>query len=316
MAEPPGESWLRFDAFWHCDMGILRKLKIAAENPTLAGYYVWSRIDADRLINSYQQRAAKAGLDRLYFILSFDCDRPEDIDAAMDVHWRLMDLGICPAYAVPGELLKIGAKAYQRIAATGAEFLNHGHRWHMYFDPEAGDYRSCFFYDELPQNVVEEDVLLGDQCVKDVIGRRPTGFRTPHFGTFQRETELRFLHRILARLGYLFSTSTTPGFGLRYGPAFRRYGLLEIPVSGRGYSPFEILDSWSCFAAPGRKLTPQDYRRDAVRMAERLQGRAGLLNYYCDPSHIVDQPVFFETIQKLVKLAEPLSYGKFVERFA
>jgi len=297
-------------------MGILRKLRIAAENPTLAGYYAWSQIDADRLIKSYQRRAAQAGLDRLYLILSFDCDRPEDIDAAWEVHARLMDLGLCPAYAVPGELLEKGAKVYQRIAATGAEFLNHGHRWHMYFDQTSNGYMSCFFYDELPPDVVEEDVAGGDKDVTEIIGIKPTGFRTPHFGTFQRERELRFLHRILVRFGYRYSTSTTPGFGLRYGPMFRRYGLPEIPVSGRGRSPFEILDSWSCFAAPGRKLTPQDYRRDALRMAERLQGRAGLLNYYCDPSHVADQPVFFETMRDLVKVADPLNYAKLIERLA
>jgi len=297
-------------------MGILRKLRIAAENPTLAGYYAWSQIDADRLIKAYQRRAAQAGLDRLYLILSFDCDRPEDIDAAWEVHARLMDLGLCPAYAVPGELLEKGAKVYQRIAATGAEFLNHGHRWHMYFDQTSNGYMSCFFYDELPPDVVEEDVAGGDKDVTEIIGIKPTGFRTPHFGTFQRERELRFLHRILVRFGYRYSTSTTPGFGLRYGPMFRRYGLPEIPVSGRGRSPFEILDSWSCFAAPGRKLTPQDYRRDALHMAERLQGRAGLLNYYCDPSHVADQPIFFETMRELVKVAEPLNYAKLIERLA
>lgn len=296
-------------------MGVLRKLKIAAENPTMAGYYAWSRIDAGGLIKAYQRQAGQAGLDRLYFILSFDCDRPEDIDAAWEVHGRLMDMGLCPAYAVPGELLETGAKIYQQIAATGAEFLNHGHRWHMYFDEAAGTYMSCFFYDELPLEVVEEDMVGGDKDVTEIIGTKPAGFRTPHFGTFQTESQLRLLHRVLKRLGYVYSTSTTPGFGLCYGPAFLRYGVIEIPVSGRGDKPFDILDLWSCFAAPGRTLGPQDYRRDALRMAERLQTGAGLLNYYCDPSHVVNQPIFFETMRDLVKVAKPMSYTDLVKRF-
>src|SRR5439155_11641513 len=166
-------------------MGILRKLRIAAENPTLAGCYAWSRIDAGSLIKAYQRRATQSGLDRLYFILSFDCDRPVDIDAAWEVHGRLMDLGVCPAYAVPAELLKRGAKVYRQIASTGAEFLNHGRRWHMYFDQATGSYVSCFFYDELPPDVIEEDVAGGDRDVQEVIGAKPVGFRTPHFGTFQ-----------------------------------------------------------------------------------------------------------------------------------
>jgi hypothetical protein len=297
-------------------MGILRKLKIAAENPVMAGYYAWSRVNAGGLISTYQRQAEQAGLDRLYFILSFDCDRPEDIDAAAKVHARLMDMGICPAYAVPGELLREGANTYRQIAETGAEFLNHGHRWHMYFDEVAGTYMSCFFYDELPAEVIEEDVVGGDKDVTEIIGKKPAGFRTPHFGTFQTESQLRFLHRLLTRLGYVYSTSTTPGFGLCYGPAFRRYGLIEVPVSGRGDQPFDILDSWSCFAGPDRVLGPQDYRHGTLRMAERLRGRPGLLNYYCDPSHVVDQPIFFETIRELVELAEPMSYGQLMARFA
>ena len=282
----------------------------------MAGCYVRSRINADGLIKAYRRHAAHAGLDRLYFILSFDCDRPEDAAAAWEVHNRLMEIGLCPTYAVPGELLRKDADVYQRIAKTGAEFLNHGHRWHMYFDQAAGVYRSCFFYDELTSEVVEQDVVSGDKDVTETIGKKPIGFRTPHFGTYQTESNLRFLHRLLQRLGYVYSTSTTPGFGLCYGPAFRRYGLLELPVSGRGDKPFDILDSWSCFAAPGRTLTPDDYRRGALRMAQRLQGGAGLLNYYCDPSHIVDQPIFFETVRELVKVAEPVSYSELISRFA
>jgi hypothetical protein len=244
--------------------------------------------------------------------MSFDCDRPEDIESAWEVHSRLMDMGVCPAYAVPGELLRAGAKVYSRIADTDAEFLNHGHRWHMYFDRPTETYKSCFFYDELSRDVIAEDVEEGDKDVREILGRKPVGFRTPHFGTFQTESQLRYLHGLLSDFGYTFSTSTTPGFGFCYGPAFRRYGLIEIPVSGRGNNLFDILDSWSCFTAPDRVLGPQDYQRDALRMAERLQSKAGLLNYYCDPSHVVDQPIFFDTVRELTKVAEPTSYSSLI----
>lgn len=295
-------------------MGILRKLQVAAGNPMMAGCYAWSRLDPAGLLRSYQARARRAGLDRLYLILSFDCDTEKDIAAAWDVHSRLMDMGICAAYAVPGELLIEGQDVYRRIAGTGAEFLNHGHRQHMYFDEAAGMHLSCFFYDEQPPDVVETDVTEGDRTVTEVIGIKPSGFRTPHFGTFQTEAQLKFLHRVLQRLGYTFSSSTTPGFGLCYGPMFYRYGLMEIPVSGRGDSPFHILDSWGCFARPDRELGAEDYRRGAIGMSERLRGGAGLLNYYADPSHIAQQPVFFETMRELLKVAKPASYRDVMTR--
>jgi hypothetical protein len=289
-------------------MGLVRKLRIAAENPGLAACYVRARVSRESLIAGYRHLSQQAGLDRLHLVMSFDCDRPEDAAAALEVHRRLLDLGICPAYAVPGELLRKDADVYRRIAATGAEFLNHGHRWHMYYDDAAGTYLSCFFYDELGPEAVEQDVVAGDRDVTEIIGTKPVGFRTPHFGTYQRESELRFLHGVLRRLGYSYSSSTTPSFGFRYGPVFRRYGLAEVPVSGRGESPCDILDSWSCFAAPERRLGPQDYRNGALGMAERLKGGAGVLNYYCDPSHVVDQPIFFETMRDLLEVAEPTSF--------
>jgi hypothetical protein len=295
-------------------MGLIRKLKIAAENPVMAGCYAWSRLNASSLLEAYQRRARRTGLDRLYFILSFDCDTENDIAVAWQVHERLMNMGICPAYAVPGVLLAKGAQVYRRIAATGAEFLNHGYHDHMYFDENARRYESCWFYDQLPTDEVEADIVAGDKNITEIIGTKPKGFRSPHFGTFQTESQLKFLHRLLIRLDYVYSTSTTPGFGLCYGPAFCRYGLIEIPVSGRGRNPFQILDSWSCFARPDRALGPEDYRRDAVQMSARLSDGPGLLNYYADPSHISDQPIFFETIRELTKLAEPATYRDVIAR--
>ena len=297
-------------------MGLLRKLKVAAENPLMAGCYAWSRVSTGSLLDAYRRRARHAGLDRLYFILSFDCDTENDIAVAWQVHERLVNMGICPAYAVPGVLLAKGADVYRRIAAAGAEFLNHGYHDHMYFDERTGRYESCWFYDQLSSEEVEADIVAGHDNVTKVIGKRPRGFRAPHFGTFQTESQLKSLHRLLMRLGYAYSTSTTPGFGLCYGPAFDRYGLTEIPVSGRGRNPFEILDSWSCFARPDRSLGPEDYRRDAVDMAARLDGGPGLLNYYADPSHISDQPVFFDTMRELLARAQPITYRDVIAQLA
>jgi hypothetical protein len=247
-------------------------------------------------------------------VVSFDCDTADDIEAAWDVHNRLMGLGVMPAYAVPGELLAEGASVYRRISATGAEFLNHGYRRHTYFDRAAGEHRSCFFYDRQPRDAVAADVTGGDKAVAEIIGIRPRGFRTPHFGTFQSEDQLRFLHGLLRRLGYAYSTSTAPRFGLRYGPVFDRHGLREIPISGCGSRLSAVLDSWGCFRAPDRVLGPEDYREEAVKMARLLAGGPGLLNYYADPSHIADQPIFFDTVATLAKIASPTTYASLLER--
>ena len=296
------------------EIGVVEKLRAAAGDPGLAFYAAWSGLHGDSLFRRYRRLAHRAGLDRLYLIFSFDCDTAEDIEAAWPVHRKMMDLGVMPAYAVPGELLAQGAEVYRRISATGAEFLNHGYRSHTFFDEAAGTYKSCFFYDEQTLETVEADVIGGDRAVADIIGMKPRGFRTPHFGTFQSEPQLEFLHGVLAHLNYEYSTSTSPRFGLRFGPLFERQGLREIPVSGCGSRPWRILDSWGCFQAPDRRHSAADYRREALGMAARLDGGPGILNYYADPSHIAGEPVFFETVAALAELTTSTTYGALLER--
>jgi hypothetical protein len=294
-------------------VGILSKIRFAVADPLLAGYAAWSRLHPSSALAGYRAKAVRAGLDRLYLVLSFDCDTPEDIEVASSVHEKLLETGICASYAVPGELLVRGSDVYRRIAATGAEFLNHGGRSHTYFDTQRGEYLSNFFYDQQSRDVLKHDIEAGDRIVTEVIGKKPIGYRTPHFGTFQRPDQLLFLHDVLRSLHYTYSTSTTPFAGLRYGPAFTRFGLMEFPVSGRGSDPLNILDSWGCFRAPDRVLAPEDYSCEALGMARHLAPRPGILNFYADPSHIADQPIFFDTMAELARLSKPTAYRDLME---
>lgn len=289
-------------------------LRLALTDPVAFAFAAGARVSPGIVHGRIESLAARAGLDRLWLILSFDCDTEEDIAVAWDVHSRLMDIGVAAAYAVPGALLRRGERVYRRIAETGAEFLNHGGCEHTYFDAEAGDYRSCFFYDRQPLSAVEADIVEGDAVVRDVIGRAPRGFRAPHFGTFQKPGHLAFLHDALRRVGYAYSSSTTPVHALRRGPAFRRNGLWELPITGRPGRPLSILDTWSCYRAPDRALGPDDYAHDAAALADAAAGRVGLLNLYADPSHIADQPSFFEAVRCWRSVAEPTDFTGLVAR--
>mgnify|MGYP001450165984 CR=1 FL=1 len=294
-------------------MGAISKIRRAIADPVLASYAVWARLHPSSSLAQYRAKAARAGLDKLYLVLSFDCDTPDDIEVACSVHEQLLDLGICASYAVPGALLMEGADVYRRIAATGAEFLNHGGRSHTYFDTECGEYRSNFFYDQQPRDVLKRDIEEGDRIVTEVIGKKPIGYRTPHFGTFQRPDQLFFLHQVLRDLHYTYSTSTVPFAGLRYGPAFTRFGLMEFPVSGQGSNPLGILDSWGCFRAPDRVLTPEDYGREAFGLAGHLASGPGILNFYADPCHVADQAIFFNVMAELAKISKPMAYRDLME---
>jgi peptidoglycan/xylan/chitin deacetylase (PgdA/CDA1 family) len=227
----------------------------------------------------------------------------------------MVDLRVRPAYAVPGALLQQAAEDYSALAADGAEFLNHGGVEHTYFDENLGRHASCFFYDQLEPERVAQDVEEGHRIVQEVLGRRPDGFRTPHFGTFQRPDQLRRLHDVLRRLDYRFSTSTMPRFGLRYGPISRRFGLPELPLTGVPSSPLQVLDTWGFFAAPHRTQTPADYLREAWTLADAFAGvGAGVINVYGDPIHVHDRPEFFEAVAAWRRVAEPVSYSELIDR--
>jgi len=233
----------------------------------------------------------------------------------LQVDSRLRDIGVTPVYAVPGELLKEAAHIYGRIAEAGGEFINHGNREHTYFDTAHGRYASCFFYDQLPAETVREDILAGDRSIRSALGIAPEGFRAPHFGTFQKPAQLRFQHGVLREFGYRFSTSTLPLYAYRFGPAFRDFGVLELPVSGMGTTPLRILDSWTCFAAPNRRFGPDDFIREGKSAADRFGALGvGLLNFYADPSHIHDRSEFFDTVAYWAKIATPVTYHQLLAK--
>ncbi len=290
------------------------KVKKALADPVWLAYRLRARLDPGGLWRRYASLAGKAGLKRLYFILSLDCDTVDDIAVVSEVHARLLDLGVKPVYAVPGELLRKGEKVYRGLMESGGEFINHGYTEHMYFDARRGAYESCFFYDRLPRERVRQDILAGDACLREVLGIIPQGFRAPHFGTFQKREQLRFLHGVLKELDYRFSTSTMPFYAFSYGPMFSRFGIPEIPVSGRDSSPLNILDSWTFFAASGHGFSPGDYLGEGKSVADRYRRLdVGLLNYYVDPSHIHQQEAFYQTVDCWLRVAHPVNYRQFLK---
>jgi hypothetical protein len=158
---------------------------------------------------------------------------------------------------------------------------------------------------------VREDIINGDRNLRATLGIAPQGFRAPHFGTFQKPAQLRFQHSVLRELGYAFSTSTLPLYAYRFGPAFRDFGVLELPVSGMGSMPLRILDSWGCFQAPGRRFGPDDFVREGRLAADRFAALGiGLLNFYADPSHIHDREEFFTTVAHWARIARPVTYSQ------
>jgi hypothetical protein len=273
---------------------------------------ILSRINPNLIWYLYAKKCKKL-FNESKLILSFDCDTEEDIAVVWDVHSKLLDMEITPVYAVPGELLKKGEKVYRKIHETGAEFINHGGREHTYFDVAHNRHTSCFFYDQQPLEIVEQDIIQGHKTLQDVLGITATGWRTPHFGTFQKPEHLNFLYSILKKMNYTFSTSTSPSMAYKNGPIYNAYGLFEIPVTGRFSEPFNIFDTWGYFAAPDRIKDSDNYIKDANNLALFSVKYPILINIYGDPSHISNQPAFFDSMQLLRRVCRNSNYDKFLK---
>jgi hypothetical protein len=269
----------------------------------------------DRAWKPYDTMARRIGLDRLYLILSFDCDTPEDAQAASKLDPWLRERGLKAAYAVPGKQLEDGAELYRTIAEQGAEFINHGAAPHAEW--RQNRYWSITFYHQMTLEQVVADIRRGHEIVEYITGQRPLGFRAPHFGHFQAPEQLALQYRTLKELKYHFSTSTLPISGLRYGPVYEINGLYEIPLSGMYRNPTRILDSWSQIVSPQQPVVKDFYASLFKNTVSALVKRdiVGVLNYYVDPAHVADSTSFRDGLDYALQQGiQSISYGELLER--
>ena len=241
------------------------------------------------------------------FLLSFDCDTELDIEVLPGVIAKLEKIGISPVLAVPGELIEKGRQVYKEFSENGIEFINHGYIQHTHVELPQRTYNSSFFYSKLSKSEVKQDIIRGHAAIYKQLGVEPNGFRTPHFGSYQKKSELRFLWKVLSELGYKFSTSTAPILGIRKGPLIKG-AILELPVTGCPSWPTKVLDSWSFGFAPSRSVDREDYINQIAKISKEIElGRKIVVNIYADPSQVYDWPEFFDALEKLA----PYNIGKF-----
>jgi hypothetical protein len=253
----------------------------------------------------YSALAHRQGFDRLYLILSFDCDTPQDAEAASIIHEWLSGHGIKATYAVPGKQLEEGAKIYQSLAAKGAAFINHGARPHTIW--QSDHYQSSAFYNLMTPSEVVEDIQKGHEIVTRVIGAYPRGFRGPHFGRFQRPEDLALIYTTSKKLDYSFSTTTVPEFGFRFGPARKANGIIEFPLSGSAKAPISLLDSYTYIQDSKNRIVSDEYGKLLKFTVKQLVNWnvSGLLNIYVDPSHVVRNAGFYEALNLITDLKIP-----------
>lgn len=244
--------------------------------------------------NYLDRQSRKFNLDRLHVILSFDCDTPEDAAAAEKLYRSLERFQFKAAFAVPGEQLKEGADVYRTLAKKGVPFLNHGYLPHTKWGN--GRYESTTFYSGMSLKQIEDDIRHGHEIVREITGKEPRGFRTPHFGSFQKISQISLVHRFLEKMDYVFSSSTVPFYQLTHGIFWRSGKLYEIPHSGSFWAPLTVFDSYS-------HLPTRNYGALFSDTIEQLLKRrfCGVLNFYADPSHVENDDGYHRALEILAE---------------
>ncbi len=244
----------------------------------------------------YSNLARTQGFNKLYLLLSFDCDTPADADASARIDDWLVNNGIQRSYAVPGTMLETNPDIYKKIQDAGAEFLNHGYLPHTQLMD--GVYRSTTFYEQMASVDVVSDVRKGHETVVRVLGKPPVGFRAPHFGMVSQKTKTDVIQPVLRELGEVYSSQSTPYDAIKHGPVWRVNGWPEFSVIGSANAPFSVLDSFTYLENLAvRKVSPrfsQAFRETAESLVNWKIN--GLINFYVDPSHVVDDPGFLDTL--------------------
>ncbi len=248
------------------------------------------------------RQTAQLGLKYPAFLISFDCDRPEDAVAAVHVDRWLRERDISRVYAVPGVMLYQERDTYARLASDGATFINHGGRAHAEF--RNGRYWSVTFYDRFTEEETADDIMAGHRAVQDVTGQIPTGFRAPHFGLLKTGEQRENIYRILREMKYRFSSSTLPPVMIEQcGAAHDKNGIVEIPCSGGWHTPTVILDSWSHIQSPYYPVVTETYEQIMIRTFANIKnlGLPIFLNWYADPSHLGNGDGFKRALDKALE---------------
>lgn len=249
----------------------------------------------------YTQAARRVGINQLYLFLSFDCDTDLDADVAEELNGFLAAHGIKATYAVPGAQLEKAADVYGRLARSGAEFMNHGGLPHAEWREDR--WVGISFYDTMTTEAVVADIRRGHEIVSTVTGVSPKGFRAPHFGCFQKPEQIELMHRTAASLGYGYCSTTIPALGLANGPAYPSFGVVEFPCFGSVRNPETILDSWTYLTDRVNYSLGDEYylllEETVNTMLDR--GMPGVLTWYGDPCHVLDQAPFVRAVELLAR---------------
>jgi peptidoglycan/xylan/chitin deacetylase (PgdA/CDA1 family) len=238
--------------------------------------------------------------------ISFDCDTERDVAAFPAILDILSKHGVRASFAVIGSLLRESPDSYRTVLDGGHELFCHGNSRHTSTD--GTKYHSDLFYEELSWEEIESEVERSRAAIMETLGVEPLGFRTPHFGTFQRREQVDRLFRILERHNLRYSSSLLMWHARSQDRLGASEDVIEFPLSTSVGPPISIIDSWNMIIRDRERGRPPRLERAFFRALREVRQAASpvYLNVYFDPSHVFEYPPFDRMIAAVATLRNDL----------
>lgn len=251
------------------------------------------------------------------FLLSFDVDFPEDVDALPAIAAQLADARLRASFAVVGRWVEDYPEEHRAVVEAGHELVNHS-----YSHPELVNVPGRFVsrrddlnprrWETLSLEERAEEIQRCQDAVYDTLGVRMQGFRAPHFGNVDPYP----LYPILAEIGLQYSTSMLAPRGRWLGRPVMEGDIVEIPVTTCPDHPLSSLDTWHGLYAHGG-WHRDDFADVLARRARIAATNGSITNIYLDPKDVarIDLAPFLTAIGELGDSCWVTTYADFAAWF-
>lgn len=253
---------------------------------------------------------------KIYVMVSFDCDRPEDTQALGDLSSLLSQYNIPCSIAVTAALIEGYENEYKNFFSCGHELLNHGYSLHTNTNERKKIY-SEFYYHDADSTFIENEIAKAQDVYQNLLGVCPKGFRVPHFGTFQNKEKMLMLYNVLKKQGFAYSSSLMCFPMKQYGWSFSTNGIVEFPLSNRVSLPYSVVDSHTLIYTQSRLNIKNRFFKEFRKMLDvALENeQSTIINFYADPSQVTYEEQFENALEYAYSkgsLVEFVTYGQFV----
>jgi hypothetical protein len=247
--------------------------------------------------SSYSKNKIKWNGKRGCFLLSFDCDFPEDVFALPEIVNILVKNEIKGSFACVGRWVNDYPEEHKILVNNGFEIINH-----TYSHPDlvnslkfksVRDDLNPRKWEELSIAEKEKEITLCNEVVLKKLNYKINGFRAPHFGL----VKMLNIYPILKKHKFIYSSSKVSINSNPLGFPENIGSILEIPLTTCIKHPFAVFDTWHSFYARGG-WHYKDFLNVFEELLVRCISNGLLINIYLDPKdiHIFDLNKMVEII--------------------